>query len=217
MSDAPRLDIDYVRGHFPLLSGEWALFENAGGTLVPRSVIERVSRFMSECQVQPDASFAASADAGERVRRGHACMAEMLNADPDEVTVGPSTSANVYVLAHALGSGFRDGDEVIVTNLDHEANSGAWRRLAETGVTIREWRVNADTADLEIEDLEALLGPRTRLVCFSHCSNVTGSINDAARITRLAHEAGALVCVDAVAYAPHRHLDVKALDVDFYL
>ena len=124
---------------------------------------------------------------------------------------------NVYVLAHALGHWFAPGDEVIVTNLDHEANNGAWRRLAEAGVVVREWRIDPDSAELEIERLEALLGERTRLVCFTQCSNITGSIHDVAAITRLAHDCGALVCVDAVAYAPHRHIDVAALDVDFYL
>jgi len=214
------LDIGFVRGHFPALgggpAGAWAFFENAGGSHVPQSVIERTGTYMAETQVQPRASYAASARAAERMAEGQRLMAAMINAEADEVIIGPSTTANVYVLAQALRPLFAPGDELVVTNLDHEANNGAWRRLAEFGVTVREWRIDASTAALDIGDLEALLNTRTRLVCFGHCSNVTGVFNDAARITELAHAAGALVCIDGVAYAPHRAVDVKALDADFY-
>ncbi|MCH7551455.1 MAG: cysteine desulfurase-like protein [Proteobacteria bacterium] len=211
------LDLDFVRGLYPARCWDWAFFENAGGSFVPESVIGRVSAYMSETQVQPGAGFEASAKAAERMADGQRLMAEMVGADADEVIIGPSTTMNVYVLAKALSAGLKDGDEVIVTNLDHEANVGAWRRLAEQGVTVREWRINPETAELEIEALDGLLGDKTRLVCFSHCSNLLGGINDVQAITRKAHDAGALVCVDGVAYAPHRGVDVKALDVDFYL
>ncbi len=210
-------DVDFARGHFPLLSGGWALFENAGGTLAAKSVIERARAYIAETHVQPGAAYEASARASERMDEGQRLMAAMMNAAPDEVMIGPSTTMNVYLLAQAIRPWFAPGDEIIVTNLDHEANSGAWRRLAEFGVEIREWRFEPDTVALEMEGLEALLSDKTRLVCFTHCSNVTGAINDVAAITRKAHDAGALVCVDGVAYAPHRRIDVKAWDVDFYL
>ncbi len=197
--------------------GELAFFENAGGTFVPQSVIDKVVRYMSETQVQPGGEFAPSILAAERMAESHRLMAEMLNAAPEEVMIGISTSMNVYLLAQAVRHWFAPGDEIVVTNLDHEANNGAWRRLEEFGLKIREWQVNPDTADLELDDLDGLLNDRTRLVCVSQCSNITGSINDIAQITRRVHDAGALICVDAVAYAPHRKLDVKALDVDFYL
>lgn len=212
----PELDVDFVRAQFPAV-GRLAFFENAGGTFVPRTVIDKVRRYMSETQVQPGGAFAPSARAAERMAESHRLMAEMLNATPDEVMIGISTSMNVYLLAQAVRRWFAPGDEIVVTNLDHEANNGAWRRLAEFGVGIREWRANPDTADLEVDDLEKLMNDRTRLVCVSQCSNITGSINDVAEIARRVHAAGALICVDAVAYAPHRGLDVKALDVDFYL
>lgn len=210
------LDTDFVRQQFPY-PPNLAFFENAGGTLVPYSVIDRVSAYMRECQVQPGADYPPSADAKTRMDEALELMRKMINAEPGEVMIGISTSMNIYLLAQALRPGFKPGDEIIVTNLDHEANNGAWRRLAEFGVTIREWRVNPDSADLHIDDLDTLLTDRTRLVCFSQTSNITGSINDVAGITRRVHAAGALVCVDAVAYAPHRHIDVKALDVDFYV
>jgi cysteine desulfurase family protein (TIGR01976 family) len=210
------MDLEFVRAQFPDM-GRFAFFENAGGTFVPHSVIDGVRSYMSETQVQPGGDYAPSIEAARRIAKSHRLMAEMLNAASEEVMVGISTSMNVYILAQAIRHWFAPGDEIVVTNLDHEANNGAWRRLEEFGLEIREWRVNKDTADLELDDLETLLSERTRLVCVSQCSNITGSINDVAEIARRVHRAGALICVDAVAYAPHRVLDVKALDVDFYL
>lgn len=215
MSDTTRLDIDFVRGRFPGLN-DWALFENAGGTLVPQSVIDRVDGYMTDTQVQPGAAYQASALATERVAHSQQLMAKMINAELEELIIGPSTTMNIYVLAQALRHWFKPGDELIVTNLDHEANSGAWRRLADFGVVVKEWQLERGSVELEVETLKGLLTDKTKLVCFTHCSNITGSIHDVQAITRLVHDAGALVCVDAVAYAPHRHLDVKALDVDFY-
>jgi cysteine desulfurase/selenocysteine lyase len=104
---------------------------------------------------------------------------------------------------------------VIVTDLDHESNIGPWRELAADGVRVLEWKYSASTGALDVSDLDALLSSRTRLVCFTHCSNVVGSIHDTAAIVRRVHEAGALACVDGVAFAPHRLVDVKALDADF--
>jgi cysteine desulfurase family protein (TIGR01976 family) len=211
------LDLDFVRGLYPSGCWDWAFFENAGGSYVPDSVVNRVTEYMRETQVQPGGSYPASATAATRIADGQRLMAEMIGAAADEVIIGPSTTMNVYVLARALGRMFRPGDEIIVTNLDHEANIGAWRGLADDGMVIREWPVNAETGNLEIETLDGLLGDRTRLVCFSHCSNIVGRINDARAITQRAHDAGALVAIDGVAYAPHRALDVKALDADFYM
>ncbi|MFQ5786229.1 MAG: cysteine desulfurase-like protein [Alphaproteobacteria bacterium] len=215
MSQTPELDVAYARGHFPGLD-DWAFFENAGGSLVPRAVIDRVNAHMTETRVQPGAAFPASARAAEHHAKAQALMAEMINAAPEEVIIGGSTTINMYVLSQALRPWFAPGDEVVVTNLDHEANSGAWRRLAEVGAVVKEWRIDPGTCELEIDELDKLLTERTRLVCFTHCSNVTGSIHDVRAIVERVHAAGALACVDAVAYAPHRRLDVKATDVDFY-
>jgi cysteine desulfurase family protein (TIGR01976 family) len=211
------LDIDFCRDKFPLLSGEWVFLENAGGTLVPDQVIDRLRHFTSNCQVQPGEGYAASMEGAERISEGTAVLAGLINADVDEIVIGPSTTSNVYVLSHALRSLLQPGDEIIVTNQDHEANNGAWRKLESSGIKVREWRMNADTDDLEIEDLQALLSERTKLVCFTHCSNIVGLIHDVKEIARIVHEAGGLVCVDGVALVPHRRVDVKDLDVDFYL
>ncbi len=213
---APALDLDFVRGQFPPLGNGWTFFENAGGTYVPKSVVERVRAYMEESQVQPAWSFGPSADAAERIKTGRRLMAELINAEPDELIVGPSTTLNIYLLAQALRPLLKAGDEVIVTNLDHEANNGAWRRLAEHGITIREWQIDPVSGELPEASLDALLNERTRLVAFSHCSNVVGWVNDVARLVRRIHAAGAMACVDGVAQAPHHAIDVKALDVDFY-
>jgi cysteine desulfurase family protein (TIGR01976 family) len=209
-------DVAFARRHFPPLRNGWAFFENAGGTYVPQSVIDRTDSYMRECQVQPAWTFAPSADAAARIAEGKRTMASVINADPDEVYVGPSTTMNVYLLAQAIRHWFKPGDELIVTEQDHEANVGAWRRLAEYGVAIREWRIDPTTGALALADLEGMLGPRTKHVAMTHCSNVIGIVHDIPRIAEMVHGVGATLMVDGVAFAPHFAIDVKALDVDFY-
>jgi len=212
-----RLDLDFVRAQFPDQCWKWAFFENAGGSYVPNVVIQRMTDYMRETQVQPGPNFPVAAKAQERMDDSHRRMAAMIGAPADEVVISPSTSINAYVLAQALRPGWSAGDEVIVAIQNHEANSGPWRRLEEFGIKILDWPVHPETGSLDINLLDELLSERTRLVAFPHVSNILGEINDAAAITKKAHDAGALVCVDAVAYAPHRAVDVKAWDVDFYL
>ncbi|HCS71660.1 MAG TPA: cysteine desulfurase [Rhodospirillaceae bacterium] len=213
------LDLPFVRAQFPdtCFNDGWAFFENAGGSYVPNAVIDRMTAYMRGSQVQPQAPYPKSQLAGQRMADGHARMAEMIGATADEVVIGPSTSMNVYVLAQALRPLWKAGDEVIVAVANHEANSSPWRRLSEFGIVVKEWPVDAETGALRLDLLEDLLTERTRLVAFPHVSNITGDINDVPAITRQVHAAGAMVCVDAVAYAPHRAVDVKAWDVDFYL
>ncbi len=209
-------NLEFVRSHFPALSDDWALLDNAGGSPPLRGVIERVRDYMSRWQVQLGASYPLSATATEMVAEGHRAMARLVNAGPDEIVLGPSSTMNVRILARALLPMFSPGDEIVVTNLDHETNVGAWRELEAEGLRIREWQFDSGTLRLTLEGLEPLLNDRTRLVCFTHCANVVGSIHDAAAMIRRVHQAGALACVDGVAYAPHRRVDVKALDADFY-
>jgi cysteine desulfurase family protein (TIGR01976 family) len=212
-----RLDVDFCRRFFPPLANGEVYFENAGGSYASRQVIEALEAYMRECQCQPGWRFASSRSARERLDRSQALMAATINADRDEIVIGPSTTLNVYVLAHALAPLFESGSEIIVTNQDHEANGGAWRRLADVGVVVREWRIDPRTGDLDVDALDALLGERTRLVCFPHVSNIVGSVNDVRAITAKAHAVGAMVCIDGVATVAHQLPDMKALDVDFYL
>lgn len=210
------LDTQFVRSQFPALDTPWALFDNAGGTVAPRQVIDRVHGYMSRYQMQLGASYALSEEAGALYKAGHRAVAALFGADVDEVFLGVSTTRNMELLAATLRPQWREGDAIVVTDLDHEANVGCWRRLAATGIEVREWKLRPGTAELAPEDLEPLLDDRTRLVAVTHCSNIVGALVDIPAVVERAHAAGALVCVDGVGYAPHRLLDVKALGVDFY-
>jgi cysteine desulfurase family protein (TIGR01976 family) len=212
------LDLDFVRGHFPALAGDWIFFDNAGGSQVLESVVERVADYLRTTPVQLGATYAVSERAAERQREAARALAEFINAaDASECVLGPSTTALLGRLARALGPSLAAGDEIIVTNVDHEANIGCWRRLAARGIRIKTWPIDRDTLRLEPETLKTLLNERTRLVCFTQTSNILGSIEPVAEIARLAHQYGAKVCVDAVACAPHHSIDVRALDVDYYV
>ena len=216
------LNLDHVRACFPALSpdvesGSWALFDNAGGSVPLGSVIEEVTHYMRNYGVQLGASYVLSEQAGERVAAGHTAMEQWIRAEPGEVVLGPSSSVNLVNLARSLRPLWQEGDEVVVTNLDHEANVGPWRALEATGIVIKEWQLRPETADLHLEDLDALLTERTRLVAMTHCSNVVGRIHDIPAAAAKVHDAGALLCVDGVASAPHRRVDVKALGADFYV
>jgi cysteine desulfurase family protein (TIGR01976 family) len=214
------LDLEFVRSQFPAFSepslAGFAHFENAGGSYASVQTIGWLDRYYRQTKVQPYYAFAPSARAGEQMDAARVRMASWLNVGADEVHFGPSTSQNTYVLAQALRRRLKAGDEIVVTNQDHEANVGAWRRLADEGITVREWKVNPETAELERSGLEALLGPRTRMVAFTHCSNLVGSINSVKEMTDLIHGAGAWAFVDGVAFAPHGLPDLAALGVDAY-
>jgi selenocysteine lyase/cysteine desulfurase len=216
-----QLDLDFVRAQFPAFSeptlGGWAFFENAGGSYPAAATVRRLHEFYLKTKVQPYAPYPASRRAGALMDESYQRIATCLNVAPDEVHFGPSTSQNTYVLAQALRPLMTEGDEIVVTNQDHEANSGAWRRLAATAITVREWRIDPDSGHLDPADLDALLSDRTRLVAFPHCSNVVGEINPVAEITAKARAAGAISVVDGVAFAPHGLPDVAALGADIYL
>lgn len=215
------LDIAWVRAQFPAfeqpsLQGQ-AFFENAGGSYTCCQVIDRLHRFYTERKVQPYAPYDASRLGGEEMDEARVRLAEMLGVATDEVSFGPSTTQNTYVLAQAVRRWIKPGQSIVVTNQDHEANSGPWRRLAEEGVTVLEWQIDPQTGELNLDDLAMLLERDVALVVFPHCSNVVGAINDVAAITKLAKAAGARVCVDGVSYAPHGFPDVGALGCDVYL
>ena len=148
--------------------------------------------------------------------RGRRRLAALLNVAEDELSFGPSTSANTYVLAQAFRKMMGADGAIVVSQQDHEANSGPWRRLADDGIEIREWRVDPVTGALDPDALDALL-PGATLLCFPHASNVVAEINDVAAIVRKARAAGVLTCVDGVSYAPHGLPDVAALGCDVYL
>ncbi|MDH3386474.1 MAG: aminotransferase class V-fold PLP-dependent enzyme [Gammaproteobacteria bacterium] len=215
-----KLDIDFARSHFGQLDDnpEFVFASNAGGSYVCNQANDLLEHYNRHTRVQPYSRYSPSAEAGEAMDRSYHGWAQALNIDRSELTIGPSTSINTYVMAQAIGDLWMPGDEIIVTNQDHETNSGAWRRKAiEKGATIRQWEVDPDSGLLDIEALFPLLRDSTRWVFFTHCSNIVGTVNPVAEIAKtIKSGSNARVFVDAVAYAPHHVADLKALGVDGY-
>ena len=214
------LDINFIKSQFPAfnhpLSKDWSFFENAGGSYVPQSVIKQLTDFMISTKVQPYAEYPMSKIAGKQMDKATELFTEMINANKNEILIGGSTSINLYVLSNALKAFIKPGDEVIVTNQDHEANISPWRRLKEVGAIIKEWKINPLNAELEIKDFKKLLSDKTKIVAVTHCSNIVGSTNNLREISKLAHKKNAIVIGDGVSYAPHGLPDVKSIGADFY-
>lgn len=217
IAPAETLQVDYVRQQFPALAGDWVFLDNAGGSQTLRQVVDRISEYLLTSDVQLGASYAISQLAGERVLRAREVVATLINAaDSTEVVMGGSTSLLLRILSLCLGRVWSPGDEVVVTNVDHEANVSPWMDLRRQGIEVKIWQIRPDTLELSLEDLQSLLSPRTRLVAMVHASNILGTINPIRSVADLVHANGAMLCVDGVGYAAHRLVDVQALDVDFY-
>lgn len=215
------LDIDFIRSQFPAfsessLAGQ-AFFENAGGSYTCKHVVDRLHRFYRERKVQPYAPYDASRLGGEEMDEARTRLAGLMNIHSDELSFGPSTSQNTYVLAQAFGQMLSSGDAIIVTDQDHEANTGVWRRLADKGIEVREWHVDAVSGQLDLATLATILDENVKLVCFPHCSNIVGQENPVTDIARMAHDVGAVTCTDGVSMAPHGLPDMRALGTDIYL
>lgn len=211
------LDTNFVRQQFPGLAGDWTFFDNAGGSQILKPVIDKIGEYLVNNNVQTGGSYDVSLRSANAVLKGREAIATWVNAArPQEVVLGPSTTVLLQNLSRSLSSQWQEGDEIIVTNSDHESNIGPWINLENKGVVTKFWEINADTYELDLDQLKALMSEKTKLVCFTHASNILGTINPVKEITRLAHEHGAKVCVDAVAYAPHRAIDVLDWDVDYY-
>ncbi|BDT68046.1 cysteine desulfurase [Comamonadaceae bacterium OS-1] len=214
----PTLNLDHIRAEFPALQNDCVYLDNAGGSQVLRRVADRVRDYLLTSSVQLGASYAQSQDAGAKVLAARRAVAELINAPfDDEVVMGGSTTSLMFQVTQAIQLGIQPGDEVIVSNTDHEANIGGWMRLQAAGAVVKVWEVNPETLALDLADLDRLLSPRTKWVAVTHASNILGTINPVAEIARRAHAVGARLCVDAVAYAPHRLVDVQASGADLYV
>jgi selenocysteine lyase/cysteine desulfurase len=215
------LDLRFVRNQFSQFNDDPNLVfaSNAGGSYVCNQVNDIFEQYNRHTRIQPYNDFAPSRNAGIAMDRARNLWAEALNIKASELTFGPSTSLNTYVMANAISANWGPGDEIVVTNQDHETNIGVWRRKAhEKGVTIREWRVNAGTGLLNIDELGDLVTKKTRWVFFTHCSNIVGTVNPVAEITaEIKNCSSARVLVDAVAYAPHHISDMQILGADAYV
>lgn len=212
------LDLSYVRNNFPGLQQNFVFFDNAGGSQILGSAVEKISNYLVHSNVQLGASYEVSVDAARRLKEATSALAGFINAvKVEEIVVGPSSTMLLRILSICISRQWHPGDEIIVTNSDHEANVSCWMDLQERGIIVKIWHINAETLQFELSDLHALMSEKTRLVAVVHVSNILGTINPVRDIARLVHQAGALLCVDGVAFAPHRLIDVQELEVDFYV
>lgn len=214
-------DVTAIRAHFPALERMQggkpvAYFDGPGGTQVPRIVVDAMVDYLYRHNANTHWNYPSSAETDAAILAGRDAMAAFLNARADEVAFGNNMTTLTFHLARALGRGWGAGDEVVVTELDHQANVAPWRALAkERGVTIRLVPFDASTGELDMSALAAALGPRTRLLAIGAASNALGTITDVGAAAGLAHQAGALVFVDAVHLAAHQSIDVRAIGCDF--
>jgi cysteine desulfurase family protein (TIGR01976 family) len=208
--------MDFVRGQFPGLANGWAFFDNAGGTQILRGAVERMNEFLFHRNVQVGGSYAVSQQAAASLAAGREAMQTLVGARrPEEIVFAPSATVAMQNLARSMRSQFSAGDEIVVTVCDHESNIGPWLALQEFGVRTRFWNIDRDSFELRLEDLAPLMNERTRLVAVTQVSNILGTANAITEIARVVHERGAVIAVDAVAYAPHRAIDVQAMGVDY--
>jgi cysteine desulfurase family protein (TIGR01976 family) len=214
------LDIAWVRAQFPSLSqkvnGQPAVFlDGPGGTQVPQRVIAAISDYLKCNNANTGGAYATSRNTDAMIAGARAAMADFLGCDADEVVFGANMTALTYALSRAIGKGLRAGDEIVLTHLDHDANVSTWRALEERGVVVRMAEIHEEDCTLDMDDLAARINPKTKLVAVGYASNAVGTINDVKEIVRLAHQRGAMAFIDAVHYAPHGAIDVRALDCDF--
>jgi len=215
-----QLDLTWSRAQFPALAqtvnGHPAVFlDGPGGTQVPQRVIDAISGYLHRNNANTGGAYATSRNTDATIAEARRAMADFFNCDPDEVVFGPNMTTLTYAVSRSIGRELHPGDEILLTHLDHDANISPWRALEERGVTIRLAEINEEDCTLDMHDLTAKITERTKLVAVGYASNAVGTINHAEEVIRLAHKAGALAYIDAVHYAPHGPIDVRALDCDF--
>src|SRR5208282_4910196 len=218
--DGKPLDVGWVRAQFPSLqlqvNGNAAAFlDGPAGTQVPKQVMDAVQNYYLKSNANTCGSFATSRSNDAMIASARAAMADFFNCDKDEIVFGQNMTTITFALARAIGRVLEPGDEIVVTTLDHDANVAPWRALEDMGMVIRRVDIHEADCTLDLDDLKRKINASTKLVAVGYASNAVGTINPVAEITKLAHHAGALMFVDAVHYAPHGPIDVRALDCDF--
>ncbi len=219
-TETTALDLTWVRSQFPSLSqtvnGQPAVFlDGPGGTQVPQRVIDAITDYLTNSNANTCGAYATSRRTDAIIAEARAAMADFLGSDHDEIVFGPNMTTLTYAISRSIGRELGPGDEILLTYLDHDANVSPWQALEERGVTIRFAEINHDDCTLNMADLAQKISSRTRVVAVGYASNAVGTINDVSEIVRLAHKKGALAYIDAVHYAPHGPIDVRALDCDF--
>jgi cysteine desulfurase family protein (TIGR01976 family) len=215
----PTFDVEAVRAKFPALkrevAGRPAVFADApGGTQVPFEVIDAMTGYLERSNANRGGEFITSIETDEIVESARSAMADFLNCDTDEVVFGPNMTTLAFALSRSLVRELKKGDEIVVTRLDHDGNISPWIAAAEdAGATVR-WVEFSSDFRLDLDSLDDAFNERTRIVAFTLASNALGMVTDVAAITQRAARVGALTIADAVHFAPHRLIDVRALDVD---
>jgi len=216
-----QFDLSLVRRQFPALSlidaGRPAVyFDGPGGTQVPQRVIDAMSHYLVHTNANHGGVFRTSRESDALLHAAHEAMADLLNAaSPREIVFGPNMTTLTFAMSRAIGRDLKEGDEILITRLDHDANRAPWQALAEKGVVVKEVDFDPRDCTLRLDDLQSKLSPRTKLVAVGYASNAVGTINPIAEIAQMTHRTGALLWVDAVHYVPHGPVDVQALGCDF--
>jgi cysteine desulfurase family protein (TIGR01976 family) len=214
------IDLTWVRSQFPSLTqsvnGNPAVFlDGPGGTQVPQRVIDAISDYLTTSNANTCGAYATSRRTNAIIDGARAAMADFLGCDPDEIVFGPNMTTLTYAMSRAIGRELGPDDEIVLTHLDHDANISPWLALEETGATVRFAEINQEDCTLDMNDLGRKVSGHTRVVAVGYASNAVGTINPVKQIAQLAHDRGALAYIDAVHYAPHGPIDVRALDCDF--
>ncbi len=215
-------DVEYIRNQFPALKvtvngHPAAYFDGPGGTQVPERVIEAMVSYLSNCNANAGGYFKTSRESDQIIAGARCALADFLGSEADEIAFGQNTTTLIYQLALALGRFPGRRNEIIITEIDHEANRGPWQALEEKGFIIREARFDPESCTLDLEDFKAKLSENTLVAAFNYASNAVGTISDVGEMARLTKEAGAISVVDAVHYALHGPIDVKAIGVDYLI
>ena len=216
-SQAAAFPAERIRSLFPALHQEpdFTFFDNAAGAQVPQVVIDAINGHLLHCNVQRGGRYPRSMEVDATIARARASVADLIHArDPNEIAFGMNATSFLRLLSLAIGRTLATRNEIVVTNLDHEANIATWLQLEREGAKIVWWKMREDN-NLHVEDLAPLLTSKTRLVACTVASHALGSIVDVAAVARLAHAAGAEVALDCVHYSPHALIDVQAFDCDY--
>ena len=213
-------DVAWVREQFPSLAFEVqghaaAFLDGPAGTQVPKQVIQAIDSYFASANANTCGAFETSRRNDAMIRSTRQAMADFFNCHANEVVFGQNMTSITFALARAIGRELKAGDEIVVTTLDHDANVAPWRALDEKGVIVRQVDIHEGDCTLDFDDLKRKITGKTKVVAVGYASNMVGTINPVEEITKLAHRAGALMFVDAVHFAPHGLIDVKALDCDF--
>ncbi len=213
-------DLAWIRSQFPALAqtvnGQPAVFlDGPGGTQVPRRVIDAMAEYLALSNANTHGAFPTAQRTEQMLEHAHQAAADLLGCDAYEVCFGQNMTTLTFALSRALGGELAPGDEIVVTQLDHDANVAPWKALEERGIAILVADINPADCTLNLDDLRSKISRRTRLVAVGYASNSVGTINDVETIGKIAHDAGAMLFVDAVHYAPHGPIDVRAINCDF--